>query len=1330
MQVIINPLATQEQVETALAALLPSEPETDKSQLEAAIKTANSLIEEDYTTYSWAALQAVLFVSQSVYDKENAAQKELNSATDALNDAINSLIAAADEPISVAVTFQRDNSGFLLARQKIALESDLSERYGYIDNYTGEQPTALDALVAAHINLFGDEALNEYLVVDENGLVTKILGEPRSNVLYFVNGAMPGNGIYTPDNYGGASQLGDSVPQTALAAGDDVLFYILQDIYYMDNFVWFEDEEGNSVNKIETKTGEDITLTLRGYINWYGNSDMEWRAQKTGVISEAAIVPVALEAPFLHRAGYFGSPIAVTDDAGKAVVSFTEPGVYILSAIDGSASAPLISPWLEVTVTGVIPPEDRNIDQIRRETLAWLKNNKENPAFGNEWHVLALARSNELDENWAQIYLNNLETDAQFFGKTGPMQIHDTKVTENERLIIALTALGIDASDWNDRDLLSPLFDTDYLDKQGINGSIFGLIAFNSAGYEVPPTVEAFCLNSILENQLADKGWTLYGNTADPDTTSMVLQALAPYYAMGETSYNALEIEGVPAWSELQTSVTGAIQTLSNIQDNEGTYTSWGSANAENCAQVLTALCLLDINPATDTRFIKNGKSVLEALISFRDDATGGFKHIISGPVNSAATEHAAYALVAYWRLKNNMNALYDMTDVTPRLPSYTVDKTALNAEILKAENLNQSSYTSSSWNSLQAALTEAKAVSADDSMPQTAVNTSKYALTAAINALQTVGGNPPGPSDSIRVTFRLIGSTFSNGDIDLSDGDYKGANYVTWIPTRSYNVNENATVYDLFVMALADAELGASSPDRNYIESIYAPYILGSYRLSELINGRYSGWLYTINGKHIGYGLKEYTLSNNAEVVWHYVNDYRYEVEDWFEGMNSPGMGNSSTWNKWLSAPDRAPAEADKNTEQNNNPGVANGLVTEKASLTLPLAAMPKLVTEIEVKSAVTGNTAKAEANTEEMGNAIEAAASIGNTAIALTVTGAEDAESTELTMLKTLLNKLKDANMELVVNSPAGRIAFSNGSLESIIAATGETLRIVIKKINKTTDLNAGQRAALKDSTAIELTVWSDDNIIRYFDGPITVSIPYQPKETEDTELLTAYYLDDDGSFQEMKNAGYDPDTGAILFETAHFSKFFVSEWLSPFGDTFKEDWFYKAVRFNYANALVKGIEEHKFAPNDTMTRAQFVTILHRAEGEPSVINDTPFSDVAGGQWYSTAVAWASTNGIISGYSDSVFGADDPVTREQIAAIIYRYAQWKKLDVTQTADLSYYSDAGSISDWAQAAMNWSSATGLLQANTPETLAPGATATRAEAAVLFQRYIETIAKT
>ncbi|MCL2257668.1 MAG: InlB B-repeat-containing protein, partial [Candidatus Bathyarchaeota archaeon] len=160
---------------------------------------------------------------------------------------------------------------------------------------------------------------------------------------------------------------------------------------------------------------------------------------------------------------------------------------------------------------------------------------------------------------------------------------------------------------------------------------------------------------------------------------------------------------------------------------------------------------------------------------------------------------------------------------------------------------------------------------------------------------------------ESITVSFRLIGSTLSEGDVDFyrDEGvDYKGAEYQTWIATKTYMMSEGDTVYDLFVLALADAGLVSVGAAGDYVRTITAPDSLGGYALSEMSNGFRSGWMYTVNGVHVGLGLTNWPLADGDEVVWHYVNDYLYEVSDWFYGT----AGDASMWSKWLETLDVDP--------------------------------------------------------------------------------------------------------------------------------------------------------------------------------------------------------------------------------------------------------------------------------------------------------------------------------------------------------------------------------------------------------------------------------------
>jgi len=139
--------------------------------------------------------------------------------------------------------------------------------------------------------------------------------------------------------------------------------------------------------------------------------------------------------------------------------------------------------------------------------------------------------------------------------------------------------------------------------------------------------------------------------------------------------------------------------------------------------------------------------------------------------------------------------------------------------------------------------------------------------------------------------------------------------------------------------------------------------------------------------------------------------------------------------------------------------------------------------------------------------------------------------------------------------------------------------------------------------------------------------------------------------------------------------------------------------------------------------------VTVLYRLESQPAVSGSSAFDDVAADQWYTDAVVWATGNGIINGLGNGKFGTDDPVTREQMAVILYRYAENCGYDTTARANLSGYTDAANISAYAQEAMSWANAMGLVNGRTATSLAPTGTATRAEVAAIFHRFVENIAK-
>ena len=179
------------------------------------------------------------------------------------------------------------------------------------------------------------------------------------------------------------------------------------------------------------------------------------------------------------------------------------------------------------------------------------------------------------------------------------------------------------------------------------------------------------------------------------------------------------------------------------------------------------------------------------------------------------------------------------------------------------------------------------------------------------------------------------------------------------------------------------------------------------------------------------------------------------------------------------------------------------------------------------------------------------------------------------------------------------------------------------------------------------------------------------------------------------------------------------------NPFTDVSEKDWFYGDVMFVYENGLMLGTSKTLFSPHGTATRGMMATILWRMEGSPAPKGKNSFTDVESGKWYADAITWTEENGIFAGYGKDKFGPDDPITREQLAAIFYRYADYKGYDLTVKGNLDKFKDADKITDYAKTAMQWAVGSGLVKGKSGNLLDPQGTATRAEIAAMLHRFIE-----
>lgn len=267
---------------------------------------------------------------------------------------------------------------------------------------------------------------------------------------------------------------------------------------------------------------------------------------------------------------------------------------------------------------------------------------------GGEWVIYGLGLAGHtLPDSYLDGYQATVEQALKegYRGVSGIL--HDRKYTEYSRVIVAYTAAGLDPTNVAGVNLLTFLADFDQVVWQGINGPIWALRALDGGDYAVPAvtgidhvTTRQKLIDYILDAQLVDGGWALSGNTADPDLTGMAIGALAPYKKQ----------------NKVKNAVSMAVSRLSALQQADGGYKSWGTDNAESCAQVICGLVYNGINPNTDSRFKKNGKSVIDGLMAFYDEKAGGFRHVnvASGgyepTVNQMATEQAYYSLATFYR--------------------------------------------------------------------------------------------------------------------------------------------------------------------------------------------------------------------------------------------------------------------------------------------------------------------------------------------------------------------------------------------------------------------------------------------------------------------------------------------------------------------------------------------------------------------------------------------------------------------------------------------------------------------------------------------------------
>ena len=334
------------------------------------------------------------------------------------------------------------------------------------------------------------------------------------------------------------------------------------------------------------------------------------------------------------------------------------------------------------------------------------------------------------------------------------------------------------------------------------------------------------------------------------------------------------------------------------------------------------------------------------------------------------------------------------------------------------------------------------------------------------------------------------------------------------------------------------------------------------------------------------------------------------------------------------------------------------------------------------------------------------------------------------------------------VTVKLPSAELRVDRQTLAAVTEqAAGSKIRLVVEPDGTArSTMTAAQRstlAGMKNAAALEAYFVSNNTRIHDFKGgSVELSIPYRAEGA-----IRAWFLKEDGT-REPVSARYDKENAQLILH--HFSHYVIEELdssaaytvcakddscpLGAFGDLTAAAWYDDGVHYCLENGLMRGVSGGKFLPDGSTTRAQLVTILWRREGSPETNGAARFIDTAGSAWYTEAVRWAAGCGVVKGYDNGCFGPNDAVTREQMAAILYRYAQHKGYDVSTGEDTNILSfdDAFAVSEYAIPAMQWACGSGMVRGIARDggmALAPRDTTTRAQTATLLMRFQSAFAK-
>ncbi len=721
------------------------------------------------------------------------------------------------------------------------------------------------------------------------------------------------------------------------------------------------------------------------------------------------------------------------------------------------------------------------------------------------------------------------------------------------------------------------------------------LLSLNQGSYNSEDLNKIYITYLIGELKSADWTWGV-------DTPAMILQGLAPYYNR----------------EAVKTEIDKTLLTLSEKQGDNGSY---GSANSD--ASVIITLAQLGINPHTDSRFIKNGKSVVDDILSYKLDSNDGF-FFTAGKYDEYATVQGFLALIAA-------------------------------SEVMK------------------------------NGQPYNIYDFSKIAKTTAY--ANGTGGKEETPKDpvsdkEINVSFTL-----------KSDSGI-------WISKTATTVKSDATVYHAFTKVLNEKGFNYIISNKNYVSSITNS---SGKCLSEFDKGKNSGWLYSVNGKVPAIALTKCNLYDGDNIVWYYTTD-------------------------WTKDPDAVEAAGGKSA-------IAEFVEKEKATGK----------TEVQATTDKDGK-ASAEVKAKDISDAIEAVVKASEKAgatdkkeVKIVVKADDKAKEVETKLPKDSMVELNKKVDVVTVQTPLADISFDKQNLDLMSKNINGDVKLSVRKVDIAKEGNISEESKSKikekvgDRPILDFNLTVGDKKISNFTDNVQVSIPYTASQNENVNGIVVYYINDKGNLETVKDCQFDLKTKTLTFSTNHFSNYAVGYKNISFDDISKH-WAKNQIVYLAARDVVKGVNNAGFAPNDKVTRAEFVQILANLSGaDLSKYGDSKFKDVKKDVWFAKSAAWAAELGLVTGNSNNdgtvSFNPNESITRQDMAVILSRYMT--KIEQKKLSEVNKevkFTDKNQIGGYAESAVAELQKAGVINGKTTDSFAPKENATRAECSkmisVLMQNYL------